>query len=159
MPLKRVTEILKEKKIYQILRPKLVTCTPDLTLQQALDLMRKEKSGYIVIADEHLKVVGLFTERDVLVKVLQPGVDLNDSVKKYMNTDPPILSKKDTVGEVIELMNAHNVRHIPLVDELGQMTGVLSVRTIVNFLAELLPVEIFNLPPKSNQIHETVEGG
>ena len=159
MPVKKISDILKEKKIYQILRPKLVTCTPDLTLQEALDLMRREKSGYIVVADAHLKVVGLFTERNVLMKVLRQGVGLNEPMAKYMNSTPSVLSKKDTVGTAIETMNAHNVRHIPLVDELGQMTGVLSVRTIVIFLAELLPVEVFNLPPKSDQIHETAEGG
>ena len=156
---KKVTDLLKQKKIYQILRPKCVNCLPDLTLQQALDLMRREKSGYIVVADEHMKVIGLFTERDVLMKVLRPGVGLNEPMKKYMNSDPPILSKKDTVGSVIETMNNCNVRHIPLVDELGQMTGVLSARTIINFLAELFPVEVFNLPPRADQIHHTVEGG
>lgn len=159
MPAKKISDILMEKKIYQVLRPKLVTAPTDLTLQQALDLMRREKSGYIVVADAHLKVVGLFTERDVLMKVLRPGVGLNEPMVKYMNTEPPVLAKKDTVETAVETMNAHNVRHIPLVDELGQMTGVLSVRTIVIFLAELFPVEVFNLPPKADQIHETAEGG
>lgn len=159
MPAKKISDILMEKKIYQVLRPKLVTALPDLTLQQALDLMRREKSGYIVVTDAHLKVVGLFTERDVLMKVLRPGVGLNEPMVKYMNAEPPVLAKKDTVEMAIETMNAHNVRHIPLVDELGQMTGVLSVRTIVIFLAELFPVEVFNLPPKADQIHETAEGG
>jgi hypothetical protein len=56
-------------------------------------------------------------------------------------------------------MFENNLRHIPLVDELGQLNGILSIRTVVNFLAELFPTEVFNLPPKPDQIHETVEGG
>ena len=159
MPAKTIEEILRDTKIYQILRPKLVTAPPELTLQEALDLMHREKAGYIVVADSHLKVVGLFTERDVLMKVLKPGVSLDEPMANYMVHNPPALSKTDTVGTAIDFMKQHNVRHIPLVDELGQMNGILSVRTIVNFLAELFPTEVFNLPPKPNQIAETVEGG
>ena len=158
-PVKTIEEILKETKIHQILRPKCVNAGPDITLQQALDLMHQEKSGYIVIRDEHLHVLGMFTERDVLMKVMRPGVDLKDPVKKYMNTELVELFKSDTVGAAINAMKKYNVRHIPLVDELGQMTGVLSVRTIVNFLSELFPTEVFNLPPKADQLFHTAEGG
>lgn len=159
MPSKTIEEILRDTKIYQILRPKLVTALPDITLQEALDLMHREKAGYIVVADQHLKVVGLFTERDVLMKVLKPDVSLKEPIKNHMKPNPKTLFKTDTVGAAIRLMHDDSVRHIPLVDELGQMNGVLSIRTIVNFLAELFPTEVFNLPPKSDQIHETVEGG
>ena len=158
-PAKTIEEILKETKIYQILRPKCVNAGPEFTLQQALDLMHQEKSGYIVIRDEHLHVLGIFTERDVLMKVMRSGVDLKDPVKKYMNTELVELFKSDTVGAAIDAMKKYNIRHIPLVDELGQMTGVLSVRTIVNFLSELFPTEVFNLPPKADQHFHTAEGG
>ena len=112
-----------------------------------------------VLSDEHLKVIGMFTEREVLMNVLRPSVQMDEPVSKYMRTDVHTLSKSDTVGTAIDTMNKFSVRHVPLVDEFGQMNGVLSVRTVVNFLAELFPTEVFNLPPKSVQIHETVEGG
>ena len=156
---KNIEDILKETKIYQILRPKCVNSAPDITVQEALDLMHRERSGYIVIRDEHLRVLGLFTERDVLMKVLCPGVNLSEPLKKYMNTELVALSKSDTVGAALNAMKKYNVRHIPLVDEMGQMTGVLSVRTIANFLSELFPTEVFNLPPKSDQTFHTAEGG
>ena len=159
MPTKTIEEILRETKIYQILRPKLVTALPGITLQEALDLMRKEKSGYIVVADQHLKVVGMFTEREVLMNVLHKGVLLSEPMSKYMRTDVHTLKKTDTVGNAIQAMNKFSIRHIPLVDELDQMNGVLSIRTVVTFLSELFPTEVFNLPPKADQIHETVEGG
>ena len=159
MPQKTVEEVLKETKIYQILRPKLVTSGPELSLQEALDLMHREKAGYIVVADRHLKVVGLFTERDVLMKALKRGVSLSEPIEKYMNKNFRTLKKSDTVGDAIDVMRETSIRHVPLVDEFGQMNGVLSIRTVVNFLSELFPVEVFNLPPKSDQIHETCEGG
>ena len=158
-PVRTIEDILKETKIHQILRPKCVNAGPDTTLRQALDLMHREKSGYIVICDEHLHVLGMFTERDVLMKVLRKGVDLKEPVKKYMNTELVELTKADTIGAAIDAMNQYNVRHIPLVDDIGQMTGVLSIRTIANFLSELVPTEVFNLPPKADQTFHTAEGG
>jgi CBS domain-containing protein len=159
MAVKTIEQILRDTKIYQILRPKCLHSLPDITLQEALDLMHREKAGYIVVTDPHLKVLGTFTERDVLMKALKKGVSLDEPMEKYMTHGPTTLKKTDTVGMALDAMREHNVRHIPLVDDLGQMTGVLSVRTIVNFLSELFPTEVFNLPPKADQIHETVEGG
>jgi CBS domain-containing protein len=159
MAVKTIEDILKETKIFQILRPKLVTAAPELSVKEALDLMHREKAGYIVVADRHLKVVGMFTEREVLMRVLVSGVSLSDPISKYMRTDVHALTKGDTLGDALKTMFQFSIRHVPLVDEYGQMNGVLSIRTIVNFLAELLPTEVFNLPPRADQIHETVEGG
>jgi CBS domain-containing protein len=159
VPAKTIEEILKDTQIYQILRPKLVMALPGISLQEALDLMHSEKSGYVVIADEHSKLAGMFTEREVLMKVLTPGVSLTEPVEKYMRKDLHPLKKSDTIGGALEVMNRFGVRHVPLVDEFGQVNGILSIRTIVSFLAELFPTGVFNLPPNAAQIHSTVEGG
>lgn len=158
MPSKPIEEILKETRIYQILRPKLVSAPPETRLEDALDLMRREKAGYVVVADKRLNVVGMFTEREVLMKVLKPGVSLGAPVSKYMRTDVHTLQKSDSLQAAIDVMFEFNSRHIPLLDEFGQLSNVLSIRTLVNFLAELFPTEVFNLPPRP-QIHDTVEGG
>ncbi len=156
---KSIEDVLKETKIHQILRPKLVMALPSITVKEALDLMRTERSGYIVIADEHSKAVGMFTEREVLMNVMKKGVSPGDSVRKYMRTDVHVLTKSDTVGKALDVMSQFNVRHVPLVDEYGQVNGILSIRTIVSFLAELFPTGILNLPPVADQVHDTVEGG
>ena len=157
-PTKNIEEVLKETKIHQILRPKLLMALPTVTLQEASDLMRVEKSGYIVIADEHSKLVGMFTEREVLMNALKKGVSWTAPIHEFMRKDLHPLKKSDTVGEALHLMSKFSVRHIPLVDEYGQVNGILSIRTIVSFLAELFLKEVLNLPPRP-QIHETAEGG
>ncbi len=156
---KSTEETLKETKIYQILRPKLVMALPTVTLQEALDLMHSERSGYIVIADEHSKLVGMFTEREVLMNVLAKGVSMSDPVRTHMRKDVHPLKKTDTVGQALDFMNKFSIRHIPLLDEFDQVIGVLSIRTIVSYMAELFPTGVFNLPPKADQTHDTVEGG
>ena len=156
---KSIEEVLKETRIHQILRPKLVMALPSISLQEALDLMHHERSGYIVVADEHSQLVGMFTEREVLMNMMKPGVALTEPVEKYMRRDVHPLKKTDTVGQALDLMNKFSIRHVPLLDEFGQVNGILSIRTIVSYMAELFPTGIFNLPPKSDQIHDTIEGG
>lgn len=155
----RIEDTLKETKIFQILRPKLVMALPSMKVGDAIALMQAEKAGYVVIADQHSKAVGMFTEREVLMNVLKPGVKMDDPVSKYMRTDVHTLSKSDNVGAAIDAMDQFGIRHVPLVDEYGQVSGILSIRTIVTFLAELFPTEVFNLPPKADQTPETREGG
>lgn len=160
LPSKNIEEVLKKTQIYQVLRPKLVMGLPSLSVKEALDLMRTEKAGYLVIADEHSKLVGMFTEREVLVHILgNPQVKMTEPVSNYMRTDLHTLSKTDTMERALFLMNEFNIRHIPLIDEFGQVCGVLSVRTIIRFLSELFPTEVFNLPPSAAQLHDAVEGG
>ena len=158
MPAKTIEEMLKQTKIYEILRPKLVMSLPTTPLKEALELMQAEKTGYIVIADEHSKVVGMFTEREVLMNVMRPGVTLAEPVSQFMRKDVHTLTKTDTVGTALEAMDKFSIRHVPLVDEFQQLCGILSIRTIVTFLAEFFPTEVFNLPPKP-QVPRTVEGG
>lgn len=158
MTTKTVESLLKEKKIYEIVNPRLVQATPDISVASAIELMRERKAGYIVIAQGN-KVVGLFSENDVVMRILGRGIDWTASVREYMTKDPVILKLTDSVGAAIDLMGHGSFYHIPLVDENQDLVNVLSVRTLIRFLAEFYPTEIFNLPPKHDQVMETQEGG
>lgn len=158
MPTKSVETVLKEKKIYQIVNPKLVQAPPDISLENAVRLMQDHRSGYIVIA-RNKKAVGIFTETDIVHKVLEMNVDWKRPVDDFMTKDAVCLKMTDSVGQAIDLMGERRFYHIPLLDEKGELVNVLSVRTLIRFLAEFYPTEVYNLPPKPNQIMETQEGG
>lgn len=158
METKPVEVLLKEKKIYQIVNPKLVQALPDISIEDAVKLMQDNKSGYIVVAKDK-KVVGMFTETDLVMKILEQGIDWKRPVSEFMTKDPAVLKMTDFVGTAIDVMGQGRFYHIPLVDEKGELVNVLSVRTLIRFLAEFYPVEVYNLPPKSDQIMATPEGG
>ena len=155
---KPVEVLLKEKKIYEIVNPKLVQAPPDITINDAIRLMQENRAGYIVIAKDK-KVAGIITETDIVRKVMGINVDGNRPVKDFMTPNPAVLNIKDQVGKAIDLMGENRFYHIPLVDENGNLVNVLSVRTLIRFLAEFYPTEVYNLPPSPNQIMETAEGG
>lgn len=154
---KAVEKLLDEAKIYQIINPRLVQAPPTISLKEALDLMQENKAGYIVVADKG-KAVGIFTETDVVRKILAYGPDLKRPLGEFMTRDPFALSPENSAGDAIDLMGSNRFYHVPLVDKKGNLAGVLSVRTLIRFLAEHFPTEVYNLPPRADQIMETAEG-
>lgn len=159
MPAKTVEALVKEKKISDIVNPKIVQAGPDITLKQALQIMQENKSGYIVVA-KNKKLVGVFTETDVMQKVLCEKVDWNKPVTEYMQITPSLsLNINGSVGEAVDLMGAKQIYHIPLINDKKELINVLSVRTLIRFLSEFYPTEIYNLPPDPAQVMKTAEGG
>lgn len=155
---KEVEDLLEEKKIYQIINPRLVQAPSTLSVQDAIDLMQKQRAGYIVIADSK-KCVGIFTETDVIRRILDQNVDMKRPVRDFMTPAPITLRLEDSVGKAIEVMGKNRLYHIPLVNEKGELVQVISVRTLIRFLAEFYPAEVLNLPPDPNQVMKTPEGG
>jgi CBS domain-containing protein len=158
MPSRPVDKLLKEKKISEVINPRLIQAPPDISVQRAVEYMRENESAYIVVA-ENKKVVGMFTESDVVQKILEKDVDWKKPIRDFMTKNPVVLRPIDTVGRAIDLMAERSVYHIPLVDQNQDLTGVLSVRTLIRFLAEFYPAEVYNLPPDPHQVMKTPEGG
>ncbi|MBI4358564.1 MAG: CBS domain-containing protein [Candidatus Omnitrophica bacterium] len=158
MPTKSVETLIKSTKIGEITNPKLVQAPPETSVKQGIALMQSSRAGYVVVA-KNRKVVGVFTETDVVQKILDRDVNWEDPISEYMTKDPFVLKPTDSVGTAIELMSSHRFYHIPLVDDKGDLVNVLSVRTLIRFLGEFYPQEVYNLPPRPDQIMETPEGG
>lgn len=158
MPTKSVESVIRAKKIGEVINPKLVQSPPEVSVKDAIKLMQENRAGYIVVA-KNKRVVGVFTETDVAQKILDQDVNWDDPISKYMIKDPLVLKPTDTIGTAIDLMGEHRFYHIPLVNDQGELVNVLSVRTLIRFLAEYYPQEVYNLPPHPDQIMETPEGG
>lgn len=153
-----VEVLLKEKKIYQVINAKCVVTHPDVSVKQAIAIMQENKSGYIVVAENN-RCVGMFTETDVVRKILCRDVNWGAPIRDFMTPNPYVLNPNDSVGKAIDLMGDNRFYHVPLVDGNGNLAGVLSVRTLIRFLAEFYPNEVFNLPPDPNQVMTQPEGG
>lgn len=149
-------KVLKEEKIQALrLRPPL--SLPDNTpLKKVLELMREKKTGCVMVVREK-KVVGIFTERDALTRVVEQKASPKTPIEQLMTPNPKVLHQGDSVADVIRLMNAGTYRHIPILTVGGEVQGVVSVRDILTYLAEHFPYEIYNLPPDP-QIIRAPEG-
>jgi CBS domain-containing protein len=130
---------------------------PGHTVAQAVALMREKKVGCLLVCQAD-SVVGIFTERDLMRKVLALGKPLTLPVSDVMTPDPVKVHRKDPIGAVIRRMEEGGYRHLPVVDDAGRPVGVLSVKRIVHYLVEHYSPTICNQPPDPAIVPQAPEG-
>jgi CBS domain-containing protein len=134
-----------------------VAVSPYTPLSQAIEAMKCDEGGCVIVSDDG-RVVGIFTERDLLNSVLGESVDLESPISEWMQPVVETLSSEATIGDAVRLMNEKSFRNIPLVKN-GELIGSISVFDIITYLAECYPKETMNLPPLPAQVMDTVDGG
>jgi CBS domain-containing protein len=108
---------------------------------------QRARTGCLLILDQG-HFVGIFTERDVLCKVAAQEVDLDQLlVGALMTPQPESLHEDDDLVYALNQMSLGGYRYIPLLDDQGRPTRVVSERSIVDALATLFAQDVFNLPP------------
>src|SRR6266851_967754 len=116
-------------------------------LVQVLQLMREGNRGAVLVVSNGT-LVGIFTERDVLMKVAGQPTDLEHSaVSQVMTVDPVTLPVEATVAFALNKMLIEGFRHIPLVDDQNRPVAVVSMRDLIDYLSNFFSREILNLPP------------
>lgn len=133
-------------KALQTLRQPVIAA-PSVSIRQAVALMNERGVGCVLVV-EGGRLVGIFTERDVLTKVITAGRDTDATpVGEVMTRDPECLTLDDGIAYALNLMSDGGFRHIPLVDAEGRPTGVVAMRNVVEYIVDLFPHEVRNLPP------------
>ena len=101
--------------------------------------MNAHNIGCLLVTDENDRLVGIFTERDLLDRVIGQVEDLAAAqVNDYMTEDPIALSHDMPIAQALYEMSVHGFRHIPLVDNENRPNGVISFRDVVHHLKENL---------------------
>ena len=133
------------------------TIDADEPTSAAVAAMREWNVGCLLVTEAG-RLVGIFTERDLLTRVLAPGRSFHAPIRQYMTPDPVSVAPKDSVRTVVKRMQKGGYRHLPVVDEEGRPVGVLSARRVVHYLVEHFPALVFNLPPAPDRYPRTAEG-
>ncbi len=134
-----------------------VAVSPFTPLSHAIEAMKADEGGCVIISDDG-RVAGIFTERDLLTKVVGQDVDLESPISQWMQPAVETLTTYATVGDAVKLMNDRSFRNVPLVKN-GELVGSVSVFDIITYLAECYPKATMNLPPVPAQVMDTVDGG
>jgi CBS domain-containing protein len=117
------------------------------TAQEAIRLMQEHRMGSVLVTREG-RLEGIFTERDVLHRIASGEADPSKvPVADVMRPDPQVLSPEDPMSYALNLMSVGGFRHVPLTDESGRAVAVVSVKDIVNYMMELFPDKVLNVPP------------
>jgi len=134
-----------------------VCIEPSAPLSAAIAAMKKDEGGCAIVC-EGKRVVGIFTERDLLTRIVGEEIDLQTPVSQWMSPVVSTLTREATIGDAVGMMNEKSFRNIPLVNE-GNLVGSISVFDVISYLAESYPKETMNLPPMPGQIMAEEDGG
>lgn len=112
-------------------RKKFITATPDKTVSQAARLMAGKNAGAVLIV-EHDQLIGIFTERDVVFRVIATGLDPKTTLlREVMTADPKTLGPTQSYGHALVIMQENGFRHVPVVEE-GHAIGIISSRNAMD---------------------------
>ena len=121
--------------------------------------MNRDRVGCVLVVDGDT-LVGVFTERDVLTKVVGPGVDPDTTaIERVMTEDPESLTLDDGIVYALNKMSVGGFRHIPLVDEENRPTGVVAMRNVVDYLVHLFPTQVLNFHRRRRSVSPRVREG
>ncbi len=115
---------------------RLADCPPasvsgDTTVRDAVEVMRAARVGAVVVLDDE-RVTGIFTERDLMLRVV--GADLDPAttaIASVMIRDPVHVTPDARRAEALDLMVTNHFRHLPIADESGKAIGMLSIRNVL----------------------------
>ena len=131
--------------------------SPDASVDQVVRQMSERRTSCVLIEDAG-KLVGIFTERDFVNRVVAAGREVSGPIREVMTPDPKTLARHDNVQKAVELMGSQGYRHVPVLDTDGRAVGVLSVRDIIHYLVEYFPAKVYNLPPTPEHTQPAREG-
>jgi CBS domain-containing protein len=115
-----------------ILNPKVpLSVPPETRLSEAVVVMQKHKVGCLCILDKAERLLGIFTERDVLKFFGMPDATVGELMTKDVMTS----SMDSPIAYALNLMSHGGFRHLPIVDEDGMCVGIISVKDIVDYIA------------------------
>jgi len=114
--------------VSSILEPrKLIFAAPEASVTDAARLMDKNKVGAVLVVQDG-RLVGIFTERDAVCRVMAPGSDpATTRLTEVMTANPITVSPDETFGYALLLMHDNGFRHVPVVEN-DRAIGVISAR-------------------------------
>jgi CBS domain-containing protein len=111
--------------VADVLTPNPVSVESTTTVREAAELMREHDVGDLVVVEQG-RLVGIVTDRDLVVRVLAVGGEAQDPVGQVGTGSPVVVSPDDDVVTAADLMATHAVRRLPVVRD-GQVVGIVSL--------------------------------
>jgi len=147
---------MQRKIVPDVVRDQKITLLPPTaTVMDAVRLMAMKHVGAVVIGLDG-RAEGIFTERDLLMRVVARGLDADSTpVTRVMTRDPETVSPDQPAIDALNRMHERGFRHLPVVGEDGRVVGIVSIRDLNAYVRRQLEEE---LQEREAFIHDTGYG-
>jgi predicted transcriptional regulator len=130
---------LMKDRVSKLSPKKPVTVPASMTVGEVLQLLIERSIGCVFVVDNKSSVVGVFSERDALIRLNCDSEKLWDhSISEFMTPNPQGLRPDAKVVFAVHQMDVGHYRHIPILDDENRAVGVISVRDILQYLTGLI---------------------
>lgn len=127
-------------KLKDVCELEVACCTRDATIAQAARLMRQHHTGDLVVIDDTdggREPIGILTDRDIVLEVVAQGRDPSrTNVNEIMSSQLVVAAISEDVETVLERMRQHGVRRMPVIDDDGNVFGILTLDDLLRIHAD-----------------------
>jgi CBS domain-containing protein len=122
----------------EILKPRPpLAVRPETPVGEVLKQMVADRMGCAVVVDDDRRLLGIFTERDALLRLNVDAAKFKDKpISSVMTKEPATLRERDKIAYALHRMHVGGFRHVPILDNDQRLVGVISVRGILAYLTE-----------------------
>lgn len=146
--------------VSDVAQRKVVRARPDEHLGTLVERMRELGRGNVLVEDDDGKLVGIFTERDLIARLEHGETSWREqSVGDVMTVEPITVLATHSIATALRRMKQGGFRHLPVIDASGRAQGVVSIRDLLRHLVEFFPQEFINLPPDPEREAKEPWGG
>ena len=118
----------------------------EASVAEAIRMMLERHVGAVGVIDSEKRVAGIFTERDVLRRLVLSGRDpAHTPVRELMTTPVEMATLATGPGEALAIMVERHFRHLPVVDNDSRLLGILSIRNVLQWRIDALSQELDSL--------------
>jgi CBS domain-containing protein len=121
-----------DRPVKSLVQPKKLLLAPgEATVRQAAQRMAKANAGAVLVVKEE-RLVGIFTERDLVFRVVAKGLDPESTpLADVMTRDPRTIAPDRPFGQALLVMHENGFRHLPVVED-GKPIGIVSARSAMD---------------------------
>jgi CBS domain-containing protein len=133
--------------------------TADTPVHTVIARMRDLQQNCAIVVGQGTQVVGIFTDRDVLKRVVSASETWELPVAEVMTAAPDTVTPESQAGAALKMMDEGHYRNVPVVSAQGVLRGNLTHFSILKFLTEHFPQAVYNLPPDPTNFAQERDGG
>lgn len=133
-------------EVSKIMTKDLITINMDVTLLEAKEIMENENVRHLPVIDEDKKLVGLITEKDILMNISprlgtisekkEDRDTLGKKVHRIMSRNPITVKFDDDIKDAAKILQSKKFSGVPVVDDKGALIGIVTVIDILKYVAE-----------------------
>jgi serine phosphatase RsbU (regulator of sigma subunit) len=143
-----------ELTVRQVMQPEPISVAPDAPVRDVLRLMNRSRVGAVLVVKADAKLVGIFTERDLLKRVITAIPGWREyPVSDWMTADPYTIAPDVGWDAAVGMMTKLRVRHLPVIED-DKLVGLISSRALMNRRTEFLDQRVEERTRELKQVND-----